>query len=130
MLRWLRVLAQDELRALGVKVGSDREVGIGEVMRRHLGEGPAVGDGLRLSDVEAAIPDRAWFIRRLAGNIKHERARCPFPYESPRRAGRPSAQFILNEPRAAVDAENEMGFFRREITVGVQVVAEGDLNGV
>ena len=43
MLRGLRVLAQDELRPLGVEVGSDREVGIGEVVRRHLGEGPAVG---------------------------------------------------------------------------------------
>ena len=55
MLRWLRVSAENEFHSLRVEVGGDREVGIGEIVRRHLGEGPAVGDGLRLSDVEGQV---------------------------------------------------------------------------
>ena len=42
--RVLRVLAEDEGRALGVEVGGDREVGVREVVRRHFGEGPAIGN--------------------------------------------------------------------------------------
>ena len=38
--RVLRVLPEDEDRALVVKLGGDREVGIREVVRRHPGEVP------------------------------------------------------------------------------------------
>ena len=48
-------LSQNEFRALRVKLRGDREVGIREVVRRHLGEGPAVGAGLRLTNVTDAI---------------------------------------------------------------------------
>ena len=45
-------LSQNEFRALRVKLGRDREVGVREVVRRHLGEGPTVGNRLSLTNVE------------------------------------------------------------------------------
>ena len=46
------VLPENEGCAFGVEVGGDREVGIGEIVRRHLGEVVSVGKGLSLTNME------------------------------------------------------------------------------